>query len=291
MDISDKIGLAAELACLLEASAEKPGNVTPTYNFKDTKYQDFLISAVAIGKAFRNISNASVGETILRAVKDTRALSSVNTNLGIILLLAPFAKAYTISNNSVRDNLKTVLKGLTVEDARLTYEAIRIVAPGGMGKVKASDINDSEVKITLLEAMGLAKDRDSIAREYIAGFEITLDIGLPVLKEAISKRVPISDAITHTFLIILSQVPDTLIARKAGKDKAKDISDQAADVLKSGGIFSEKGRIKIKDLDTFLRRGEKSLPDNRLNPGTTADLTAAVLFVYLMENDLKVQAL
>lgn len=291
MDINEKIGMATELACLLEVSAEKPGNVTPTHDFADTKYQDFLVSAVAIGKAFRNVSNASVGETILQAVKDTRALTSVNTNLGIILLLAPLAKAYTISNNSFRDNLKRVIKGVTVDDARLTYEAIRIVAPGGMGKVKESDINGSEVKITLLDAMVLAKDRDSIAREYVTDFKITLETGLPALKEVILKQVPISDAIIQTFLILLSQVPDTLIARKAGIDTAKDISDQAADVLMSGGIFSEKGRNKIKDLDTLLRRSEKIPHDNRLNPGTTADLTAAVLFVYLMENGLKVQAL
>ena len=131
MDINEKIGLAAELACLLEVSAEKPGNVTPTHNFADTKYQDFLVSAVAIGKAFRNISNASVGETILQAVKDTRALTGVNTNLGIILLLAPLAKAYTINNgNDLRTNLRSVLDALTIKDAELAYEAIRFATPG-----------------------------------------------------------------------------------------------------------------------------------------------------------------
>jgi triphosphoribosyl-dephospho-CoA synthase len=291
MDISEKIGLATELACLLEVSAEKPGNVTPSHDFKDTKYQDFLISAVAIGKAFRNVSNASVGETILQAVKDTRSLTNVNTNLGIILLLAPIAKAYSYGEMpELKMNLKHVLNNLSIDDAKLVYEAIRIACPGGMGKIEDHDINDTDVNITLLEAMEQAKEKDSIAREYTTGYKIILEIGLPAFKDALKKVGIFSDAVIQTFMTILSQVPDTLIARKSGMDKAKDIANHAADAIKSGGIFNEIGRNKIKNLNTLLCRGEKSIaPNNRLNPGTTADLTAAVLFVYLMENDLKVQ--
>jgi triphosphoribosyl-dephospho-CoA synthase len=290
MDISEKIGLAAELCCLLEVSAEKPGNVTPTHDFKDTRYIDFLISGAAIGRAFRNVSNSTVGEIILNAVKDTKRVTCVNTNLGIILLLAPLAKAFSYGEiGDLKNNLGHILKNISVDDARLAYEAIRIASPGGMGKVGENDITDTDVNITLLEAMEQAKDRDSIAREYVTGYEITLEIGLPVLQNAISKRVPISDAIVQTFLIILSQVPDTLIGRKQGMDNAKNISNQALEVINSGGIFTEKGRNKIKALDTLLRKGERSFAlDNRLNPGTTADLTAAVLFVYLMENALKI---
>jgi triphosphoribosyl-dephospho-CoA synthase len=32
------VAVAAQLACLLEASAEKPGNVTPTHSFHDMSY-------------------------------------------------------------------------------------------------------------------------------------------------------------------------------------------------------------------------------------------------------------
>jgi triphosphoribosyl-dephospho-CoA synthase len=284
MDINEKIGLAAELACLLEVSAEKPGNVTPTHDFKDTKYHDFLVSAVAIGKAFRNISSASVGETILQAVKDTRSLTNVNTNLGIILLLAPIAKAYTLDNkDDIRARLRSVLESLTVKDAELTYEAIRLANPGGLGKTERHDISEKTINITLLEAMREACHRDSVANEYVTNFEITFKTGLPALGDAIKKDVPVSEAIIHTFLTILSQVPDTLIARKLVVDKSMDVSDIAKKVLAYGGIFNQKGRDEINKLDTFLRK------DNHdLNPGTTADLIAAVLFVYLMENDLKI---
>ncbi len=309
MDISEKIGLAAELACLLEASAEKPGNVTPTHDFIDTKYEDFLISAAAIGRAFRNVSISTVGETVLQAVKDTRALTGINTNLGIILLFAPLARAFAFSEgNNFRNNLISVLKDLTVKDAELTYEAIRTAAPAGMGRVAEHDVNDTKVTITLLKAMEQAKDRDSIAREYATGYEVVLDIGLPAFRQSLELGASLSDCIIQTFLTILSGVPDTLIARKAGVDTARDVSNRALRIMEHGGVFSERGSRAIKGLDKFLRRsetssallqsnilstthekGEKSFaPANALNPGTTADLTAAVLFVYLMENDLKI---
>ncbi|NLA75913.1 MAG: hypothetical protein GX846_10670 [Deltaproteobacteria bacterium] len=114
MDISEKVGLAAELACLLEASAEKTGNVTPAHDFDDMKYTDFLISAAAAGRAFRNSANSSVGEIILNAVKDITRLTNVNTSLGIILLLAPLAKGPLNSTKHLRENVKTALKTLTI---------------------------------------------------------------------------------------------------------------------------------------------------------------------------------
>jgi triphosphoribosyl-dephospho-CoA synthase len=128
-----------------------------------------------------------------------------------------------------------------------------------------------------------ASHRDSVANEYVTNFEITFETGLPALEEALKKDVSASEAIIHTFLIILSQVPDTLIARKLGMDKSRDVSDMAKKVLAYGGISTQKGRDEINRFDTFLR-GQ----NHDLNPGTTADLIATVLFVYLMKNDLKV---
>ena len=46
-----EVAAAAQLACLLEASAPKPGNVSPGAAFRDATYEDFLASAVAIGPA------------------------------------------------------------------------------------------------------------------------------------------------------------------------------------------------------------------------------------------------
>jgi len=64
-------------------------------------------------------------------------------------------------------------------------------------------------------------------------------------------------------------------------EAARKVSGRAGQVLTCGGIFSKKGKAEIKRFDLDLR--DKG---HALNPGTTADLTAAVLFAYLVENDL-----
>ena len=88
-----EIAWAAQLACLFEASVAKPGNVSPRVGFADARFEDFAASAVAIGPALREAGMVGVGETIARAAADTRRLVATNTNLGMILLLAPMARA------------------------------------------------------------------------------------------------------------------------------------------------------------------------------------------------------
>lgn len=278
----DKIGWAAEIACLLEISSEKPGNVTKRKDFNDSCFEDFVISAAAVGPAFRNAANVPVGETILRAVRDTRRLVGVNTNLGIVLLLAPLAKAAGLAPlGELRPAVSTVLKELTVEDARSAYEAIRLANPAGMGIVKQYDLQETDVNINLREAMMQARDRDAVAREYATDYEITFEIGLPSLRQILEQGVEISEGVVQTFLSILAQVPDSLIARKKGMEAAHEVSGRARQVLKHGGVFSEKGQKEIRKFDRALR-----VKGHILNPGTTADLVAAVLFAYLVENDL-----
>ena len=87
------IAALAQLACLLEASAPKPGNVSPGRHFVDLTYEDFLTSAVAIGPAFTRVADQPLGETIRQAIDMTACWTKTNTNLGIVLLLAPLATA------------------------------------------------------------------------------------------------------------------------------------------------------------------------------------------------------
>ncbi len=308
----EEIVEAAQIACLLEVSAPKPGNVNRFYNFKDTRYEDFLLSAVAIGGAFREIDKSPVGETILKAVRSTRKYVKINTNLGMILLFTPIAKAYVLGRTGKRKNggmkerqsgrfvmsfssfysaqdlradLAKVLNSLTVEDARHVYEAIRLANPGGMGKVTDHDIRE-EVQVPLLEAMAAAAHRDSIAREYTSRFEITFCLGYPTLQHYFTETRDLEKSIVQTYLTLLSEIPDTLIARKQGPDISQNVTTRAREVLQAGGIFSEVGRQKLQELDKFLRSR-----DNQLNPGTTADLTAAALFVIFLLNGKILQML
>src|ERR1044071_7860029 len=90
---AEAVAGAAQLACVLEASAEKPGNITPTHDFHDTSYEDMLRSAIAVGPELGRAGQRGVGETVLAAVEASRRVAPSNTNLGIALLLAPLAKA------------------------------------------------------------------------------------------------------------------------------------------------------------------------------------------------------
>ena len=275
----ERIVQAAQLACLLEVSADKPGNVTWGKAFWDARYVDFMASAVAIGPALRAAASGSVGETILQAIRDTQKFVSSNTNLGMVLLLAPLAHAARdLHAADLRSAVAEVLRALSVDDARHAFEAIRLAGPGGLGRSNVYDVRTADVNVTLREAMGAAQDRDAVAREYTTDFEITFEIGYVALRTFLQEDHRLSDAIVQTALTILTQVPDTLILRKEGPATAQSVSRQAARVLEAGGAFTRRGRSALEAFDRSVRDEE-----NRLNPGTTADLTTASIFVLLTE--------
>jgi triphosphoribosyl-dephospho-CoA synthase len=274
----DIVAAAAQLACLLEVSAEKPGNVTPTHAFHDMNYEDFLRGAVALGPEMARAGERGVGATILAAITARRRWTQTNTNLGIVLLFAPLARAALTGSGALRDRLRVVLRHLTLDDARAAYAAIRLAAPGGLTAEVEHDVR-AEPTVTLDEAMASAAHRDSIAAEYTSDYAITFERGLPALQSALAHGASTDQAVVQTYLELLAAVPDTLIARKQGLEVAQAVSAEAARVLAAGGVFSLEGQRAIAELDAHLR----VVKDNSFNPGTTADLVAATLFVGLLE--------
>src|SRR5215208_3176949 len=121
---ADGVAGAAQLACLFEVSAEKPGNITPSHDFSDTSYEDMLRSAIAVGPELARAGERGVGETV-RAVVEARGAAPTNTNLGIALLLAPLAKAALglPDGGPLRARLAATLRALDVADARAAYAA------------------------------------------------------------------------------------------------------------------------------------------------------------------------
>ncbi len=271
----EELAAAAQLACVLEVSAEKPGNITPSHDFADTSYEDMVRSAIALGPEIGRAGERRVGETVLGAVRATRGVAGVNTNLGIALLLAPLARA-AAGGEPVRE----VLQALGVEDARAAYAAIRLAGAGGLDDPVEHDVHD-EPEITLREAMAAAVDRDAIAAEYAGDFAVTLDLGRPALAAALGDGLSPRDAIVDLALRILAELPDSLIARKRGAAAAARVSEEAGRVLGAGGVRTDAGRRALAAFDASLRRD-----GNALNPGTTADLVTAVLFVALLEGEL-----
>ncbi|HEX7336466.1 MAG TPA: triphosphoribosyl-dephospho-CoA synthase [Gemmatimonadales bacterium] len=272
-----EVAAAGQLACLLEVSAPKPGNVSPERHFHDTRYEDFLASAVAIGPALAGAAENPLGATIRTAVDATLRWTRSNTNLGIVLLLAPLARAALGSGGSLRERLSRVLAETTVEDASNVYAAIRGANPGGLGQSAEEDVSAAP-SVTLREAMALAARRDAVAREYTNDFRLTFEVGVPAIRAARQEGLAWTEAAIDAYLALLDASVDTHIARKLGPAEAEKVSQRAREIRASGGTRSVKGRKGLLALDAELRD-----PRNRRNPGTTADLTCAALFVVILE--------
>ena len=268
---AEAVAGAAQLACVLEASADKPGNINPRHDFADTSYEDMLRSAIALGPELGRAAERGVGDTVLAAVRATHRVAGANTNLGIALLLAPLARA-ALLGGTLRERTEEVLGALTLDDARAAYAAIRAAGAGGLGEPVEHDVRD-EPTISLRDAMAAAADRDSVAAEYATGYALTFELGLPALAVALDAGLAPRAATVELFLALLAAVPDTLIARKRGRDAAEHVSAGAARVLA--------GQVTLEAYDASLRAD-----GNALNPGTTADLVTAVLFVALLQGFL-----
>jgi triphosphoribosyl-dephospho-CoA synthase len=268
-----------QLACVLEVSAPKPGNVSPGRHFADVTYEDFLTSAIAIGQPFTRVANQPLGTTIREAVEVTACWAKTNTNLGMVLLLAPLAKAAASSaDGDLRDASRRVLEDTTVDDAREVYAAIRRARPGGLGRAESQDVA-TQPEVTLLEAMRLAAERDGIAREYATGFETTFTRSAPALTRARHDGLSWSDAIVETFLSLLAHQVDTHIVRRTGLEAAERVSALARGALDAGGVRTAAGRTAIEHMHESMHDAR-----NSHNPGTTADLTAAAIFVTLIRS-------
>jgi triphosphoribosyl-dephospho-CoA synthase len=263
-------GFHAQLACIWEATARKAGNVHPYHDFNDSSYRDFLLSAAAIAPVLTTACQRSVGDTVLQCVRATRSAVSMNTNLGIILLLAPLAAVPV--DEPLHDGVARILAQLTIADAERVYEAIRLASPGGLGRVNEQDVSATPTR-TLREVMALAADRDLIARQYINGFAEVWNDGVPALVEGLRQTRSLEGAIQFAQLTLLAKHPDTLIARKHGVAQAREASRRAAAVLAAGWQT-------FADFDAWLRAGGR-------NPGTTADLLTACLFILLREGTIR----
>jgi triphosphoribosyl-dephospho-CoA synthase len=282
--LHEPLGLFAQLACVWEATARKPGNVHRFQDFEDVTYLDFVASAAAVRPVFDHLAigtnqnrsgSSGVGLMVWSGVEETRKVTRTNTNLGILLLLAPLAKASW--SFGWRAGVRQVLEQLTVVDALGVYGAIGLANPGGLGTVAEQDVHQPPTQ-TLRQVMTLAADRDLIARQYANGFQEVFQAGVPALKRGLQETGALEDAIIGCHLHLLAHYPDSLIARKCGQAIAEEASHRAANVLDAGWPRTTAGRDAIAELDRWLRAD-----GHRRNPGTTADLVAASLFVALRE--------
>jgi triphosphoribosyl-dephospho-CoA synthase len=274
--------MCAQAACVLDVTAFKPGNVHVLSGFADMTATDFLLSAAAIAPVLEQAPLRRIGDTILSCVRATRAVTKANTNLGIVLLLAPLASVQP--HLDLRGGVMRALMRLDVADATAAYEAIRLARPGGLGTVAEQDVA-GEPTVTLREAMALAADHDMIARQYVSDFEQVFE-GVEILREELQIEPDVGRAVTRLHVRFLAKYADSLIVRRFGPHVAAAVLREARRILDSqaewgvdAGTFGRFGIWLGKTRHT--EAGRKS---QGINPGTTADLVTASLFVAFRQN-------
>lgn len=273
---TDELARRVELACLLEAAARKPGNVHPWAAFDDLTFVDFVRAAAAVAPVLAATREIGLGTAVLESVRATQRSVGTNANLGIILLLAPLCAI----PEGVRpeDGIGDVLRATTVDDSMSVYEAIRQANPGGLGGAAEQDVAGTPT-CTLTDAMRLAADRDLVARQYARDFEDAFWLASRLDLRALSMagQLPSWDAtVIDGFLQMLVRRPDSLIARKCGSEVAAGASRRAQSALTEGWSCQQTKSPASTEFDGWLRAD-----GHRRNPGATADLVAAALFLAL----------
>ena len=272
---------AVEFACLMELGVMKPGNVSVHAGGQGKTAEDFMRSARAIAPELSR-PGITVGERILNAISSTRRAVDCNTNLGIVLLCAPLAHAalQLAHGQSLRQSLRTTLRGLGRRDAQWCYEAIRLARPGGLGVVQQHDVAEEEPRIGLLQAMAAAAVRDRIARQYVTDFGDVFDVAAPHLQEASARLQSCEQATMMTYLYLLGEIPDTHIQREFDRRVANSVCRKAKQ------LYAELDDQQLQEnrLFSHLSEFDKELKRKGINPGTTADLTVAALMVLHLQN-------
>jgi triphosphoribosyl-dephospho-CoA synthase len=156
--------------------------------------------------------------------------------------------------------------------------------PKILGKINELDVMDDtslmhikNEQLTLSDIFQKCADRDSICEEWISDFRTTFEVGYKYFRDAL-KSYDVNYSIVKTFLNILSHKPDSLINRKSGYKKAVEVSTKAKLLLEKLKLRSDQDLEMVWEFDKELQYA-----GGALNPGTTADITAASIFIALLE--------
>jgi triphosphoribosyl-dephospho-CoA synthase len=263
------------LACLFEATAPKPGNVHRGADFADLSFLDLTVSGVVVAPHLARAAELGVGAAAWQAMQATQRVIATNSNLGIVLLLAPLAAVPR--EEPLPAGVQQLLQQLTPQDSLYLWRTIQAAKAGGLGQVPEHDVAGTAPQ-HILPAMQLAADRDLIAAQYVNGFKHVFEHVVPWLVAGCQQGWSLTTSIIHTHVQMMAEFPDSLIARKRGREVAQQAAHIARQVLQSGPPEDENYQAALADFDFWLRAD-----GHQRNPGTTADMLAAGLFVILRD--------
>ncbi|GAB6880262.1 triphosphoribosyl-dephospho-CoA synthase [Halorubrum gandharaense] len=292
----------AVLALLLEVSGTpKPGNVDRTRDLDDLHFEAFLGGAVGARKGLEMAATGnSLGTAFERAVAGMADRAGTNTQFGCLLLLVPLIAAASKDDLSP-ESLDRVTRSSTVDDAVAFYRAFEHVDVAvGDPPAEAADLDvrrggDAEPALrerglSLRDVLALSATPDDggsegdipdrNAQEWVEGFPRTFREADRIRRDS----GPLTDRAARTFVRQLAAEPDTLVATNHGPAVARDASRRAAELVGQTSEVNHTndagGAPPSVDLDGAEELAEAFVAEG-INPGTTADLTCAALFVAL----------
>ncbi|PSP71683.1 triphosphoribosyl-dephospho-CoA synthase [Halobacteriales archaeon QH_9_66_26] len=271
----------AQLALLLEVTATpKPGNVDRTREHPDLRFEHFMAGAVGANQGLRMAATGEpLGASFERAIEGMTDQRGGNTQFGALLLLTPLVRAASggeaASENGelTPERAARITETTTVADAVGFYQAfehVDVAVDDPPADMEALDVRRGadavpaieERELTLYDVFERSADRDGVAREWVSGFPRSFSAADRIA----ALDGPVPDRAARVFLELLSDEPDTFVVTNHGEATAREVSADARAAL--DGDFDPDALA-----DDLVERG--------VNPGTTADLVAAGLFVAL----------
>ena len=280
------IARCAQLAMVLDVSSTpKPGNIDRDHDYSDTRFEHFLASAVGVYPVLEEAarSGSGIGSFIHQAVLESaRWQNGGNTHFGAFILIIPLVMAGGACGDAacLRERAARLVKETTVDDAVELYRAfsdakVRVKPVGDLDLSDSASVDKiKEQGLTLFDMMEMSAGYDIIAKEWVNGFKKSFECAR-MIREKI-KTHNINDTVVLTFMEMLAHNNDTFIRTKFDVEKAEEVSKRAEGILEKGG---EDMDILRNDIHAF----DRELLDEGVNPGSTADIIIAGLFVALFE--------
>jgi triphosphoribosyl-dephospho-CoA synthase len=268
-------------ACEIELQAFKPGNVSLYSAAHDMTVTDFRLSYQVSAAPLCNRAY-SLGEKIYYAVLATRTAVGCNTNLGIILLAAPLLTAAIYSSQTgltLRVALQHILAHTTLDDANEVFRAICLANPAGLGTTDQQDVQHPAT-ISLTEVMRLASDKDRIALQYCSDYADIFDFACVSYYNAWDMWQSKPWAAVAVYAALLQHFPDSHVERKYSTRYSAMIA-QAMVQLNDALAYQHSTHLM-----PLLYHIDHNFKSNRINPGTTADMTVATLLTVFLTQAL-----
>ncbi|MFB6134613.1 MAG: triphosphoribosyl-dephospho-CoA synthase [Halanaeroarchaeum sp.] len=267
---------SAELALLLEvAGTPKPGNVDRHRDLNGLRFEHFLAGAVGARPGLNAAASGEpVGVAFERSIAGMAEQEGGNTQFGALLLLVPLVRA-TTDGSVTREDAAQIVEATSVDDAVAFYRAfdhVDVFVGDPPEDAPALDVRRGsaavpavrERDVTLTDVMALSVPGDGVAAEWVGGFERSFRAAQSILEAEGS----VLDRAADAFLGLLAETPDTLVAKQHGEEVASSVT-QRAGALREASLAEREAFA-----DDLVERG--------INPGTTADVTAAALYVALL---------